>query len=109
MDEVTCPYCGKECKINHDDGAFYDEDKIEELECSHCDKIFMVSTYTIRNFEGHKCPCKNGEEHNWEDQKGYPTEIFEGKKRCSYCDEEKDFYTEEQRKDANKRLLQKHQ
>lgn len=111
MDTVICPYCEEECEINHDDGAFYKEDELEEMECSHCEKTFLVRTNITYYYEGEKCPCKNGEEHDWKDSRGYPKEHFIGKQRCSYCDEERDTLSAEERKktmdDYFKKLEQK--
>jgi len=101
MDKVTCPYCEEECEINHDDGAFYNEDEQEEMQCEHCDKYFMVATSISYYHEGYKAPCKNGEPHDWQPIHGIPIEIFKGKERCSYCDEERDTYTPEQRQKAH--------
>lgn len=100
MDTVTCPYCEEECEINHDDGAFYTEDQEEEMECEHCEKVFMVSTGVIYSHTAEKCPCKNGEEHDWQQIHGCPMEILKGRERCQYCNEERDTYTPEERKKA---------
>ena len=105
MKEVTCPYCEEECEINHDDGAFYNENEEEEMTCEHCDKVFMVSTSISYYHEGSKCPCKNGEDHDWQPQRGFPKEYYDGREACSYCDETRDTYTPEQRREAMKRLI----
>ena len=107
MDKVTCPDCGEECEINHDDGAFYTEDELEEMQCEHCDKYFMVSTSMSFYHEGHKTPCLNGEEHDWKEICGYPKEVYDGKKRCSYCGEEKDFLSKEERAEKIKEYREK--
>lgn len=41
-DQVECPYCGHEFDLNHDDGAHYDQNKMEEEQCPECDKLFLV-------------------------------------------------------------------
>lgn len=105
MDKVTCPYCDKECEVDHDDGANYEEDNLTEQQCEHCEKMFFISTSVLYHHTGSIAPCLNGEEHDWQDMNGHPKEYFEGKKRCSYCDEEKDFYTKEQREECQKRLM----
>ena len=107
MDKVTCPYCDKECDIDHGDGAFYEEDKLEEMECEHCDKIFLVTTSIIYHHTGDVCPCKNGEEHKWKQIQGCPMEILEGKERCEYCDEERDTYTPEKRQETHNKYIKK--
>lgn len=60
----------------------------------------MVSTSIIYHHSAEKCPCKNGEEHDWQPIKGIPTEYFAGRERCTYCDEERDTYTREERQKA---------
>ena len=100
MNTVTCPYCKEECNINHDDGAFYEENELEEMQCSHCDKMFVVSTSISFYHEGYKAPCKNGGKHDWQQIHGIPIEILKGKERCEHCGEERDTYTPEQRRKA---------
>lgn len=89
MDEVTCPYCEEDVEINHDDGAHYDEGRLEEEYCSNCDKYFMVSASCSWSFEGYKADCLNGGEHNLEKihGAGIPGDYYETHMRCSDCDE----------------------
>ena len=48
MDEVECPYCGKETEVCHDDGACFEEDVLHETSCDHCDKTFVLTRMVIR-------------------------------------------------------------
>lgn len=86
--DVKCPYCEKWQEINHDDGYGYEEDRVYEQECEDCEKTFIYTTSISFYYEAEKAPCKNGEDHDWQKISGYPREVFENKRRCSYCDEE---------------------
>lgn len=44
MSDVTCPYCGADQEINHDDGYGYDEGVEHNQECSECEKEFKFFT-----------------------------------------------------------------
>jgi len=44
MSDITCPYCGQEQEINHDDGYGYEEDGDYEQGCVECDKTFKYTT-----------------------------------------------------------------
>jgi len=85
--DVECPYCGKEQEINHDDGYGYDENETFEQECYHCDKVFIYYTSISFYYDVMKAACKNGGEHQWKDDNGYPKEYFIGKQHCTVCDE----------------------
>lgn len=89
MDTVECPYCQESVKINHDDGAHYDENISEPMECEKCEKSFMVSASVTWHFEGERADCLNDGEHDWQKIRGYPTEHFENRRRCWMCYEEK--------------------
>lgn len=102
METVTCPYCDEECDIERDGERFTEDDGSDDLECSHCGKNFIVQTLISFNYIGEKCPCLNGEKHDWQQVIGHPMEILKGKERCSYCGEERDTYTPEERKKAYK-------
>ena len=78
MSDVTCPYCGKEQEINHDDGYGYEEDRDHEQECIHCDKPFRFQTSIDYHYEVY---CQDGD-HNLEPLGSkYP-----GMYRCKKCD-----------------------
>lgn len=44
MSDITCPYCGEDQEIIHDDGQGYEEDVQHEQSCSGCDKSFLFTT-----------------------------------------------------------------
>lgn len=44
MTDATCPYCGADQEINHDDGYGYEEDVAYEQECPGCEKTFVFFT-----------------------------------------------------------------
>lgn len=89
--EVSCPYCGLETDICHDDGYGYEEDRVHQQECS-CGKTFAYTTSISFYHDAFKAPCMNGEEHDWQDVHGYPVGYQSNRKRCSICgkDEFKD-------------------
>lgn len=94
FNDIECPYCGHEYEINHDDGAFYREDVLEEDQCPECDKFFMVSTSVSYSHEGHKADCLNGSDHNWREwytywvgEKDEHMGEFYEERRCEDCEE----------------------
>lgn len=95
MYEIECPYCEHEFDLNHDDGAFYDEEHRREEECPNCEKKFMVTSSMSWNFEGEKADCLNDGNHNWKKKynpKYYPQLIH--REICEDCDEERTLPTE---------------
>ena len=44
MSDVTCPYCGAEQEIDHDDGYGYEEGEEFEQECGSCEETFRFTT-----------------------------------------------------------------
>ena len=93
MDNVECPYCGETQEINHDDGAHYDENESETMECSDCDKTFMVSVWISRTFEGVKVDCLNDGKHIWRPTNTIPR--YFTRMKCETCDEKREFTEEE--------------
>lgn len=89
MDEVECPYCGKDVEINHDDGTGYREEVTYDQECRYCEKTFIYTVQVSYDYEASKAPCLNGEEHDWRDQSGYPKEYFAGRQYCNTCDKKR--------------------
>lgn len=96
MDTVNCPYCRKNVKINHDDGAHYDENRMEEMECPECDKYFMVSAYVLWSFDGHKADCLNDGEHDFKPSYTYPKCYT--RMECTMCNEHREPTKEEKEK-----------
>jgi len=86
MEEVDCPYCGHTQKENHEG---WEQDVNYETQCQECDKYFMYNASFSINLWAFETPCLNGEKpHDWQPIHGYPKELFENKRRCSYCSEE---------------------
>jgi hypothetical protein len=78
MSDVTCPYCGKDQEINHDDGYGYEEDGDYEQECTDCYKSFKFTTsisfsYTVS--------CQDGD-HDFEPFGPKHPGMFQ----CTKCD-----------------------
>jgi len=87
MDEVTCPYCGADQAINHDDGYGFEEDSKHEQECYVCEKTFVYTTAISYNYNVYKADCLNGSEHKYE--KTHTDPVCATKWRCTDCDGEK--------------------
>jgi hypothetical protein len=106
MEDVDCPYCGKEQEINHDDGYGYEEGKIHSQHCSDCGKTFAYTTSISFYYEADKAPCMNEEPHNYEPTITHP-KCFT-KMRCVHCDEERDMTEEERKTHANGQTVQQY-
>jgi hypothetical protein len=84
--EITCPYCGHE---QEEPDECYEEDRLYEAQCQECEKYYGIVPYYIKGYTEYKIPCWNGENHDWKPIIGYPEECFEGRERCSCCNEER--------------------
>lgn len=51
MSDVSCPYCGAEQEINHDDGYGYDEDCKHAQRCPSCSQQFKFTTSISYTYE----------------------------------------------------------
>jgi hypothetical protein len=89
MKDVTCPYCDYDFDLDHDDGAFYDESRLEETGCPSCEKLFLVSSWMTWSHREIKADCLNGAEHNWKPMIGSPKEYFAGRESCDTCETER--------------------
>lgn len=87
MNELECPYCGKELE---DPDDCYSPDRIYEWECPYCEMNFVFTVEYWPSYDSEKADCLNGGKHNWKNIIGYPKEYFENKRRCSVCSNEKD-------------------
>ena len=86
MNDITCPYCGHEQEVNHDDGFGCTEDITEEMECSECEKSFVFRTSIHFYYSPSKADCLNGSDHKYE--KTFTSPVCATKWRCVDCDEE---------------------
>jgi uncharacterized Zn finger protein len=86
MNELICPYCNNNC---YPDDEYREEDKDYEHECEHCGKYFNYSIQYYSSYTSNKAPCLNGEEHNYQQIKGFPEEYLKNRYRCSWCGDEK--------------------
>ena len=96
MDIVECPYCKEDVELNHDDGAHYNENEMEQERCEGCDKYFMVSGSVSWDYEGYKADCQNGTEHDYKITNTFP--IKYSRMCCSMCEEEREPTAEERKK-----------
>lgn len=85
MDTVECPYCEKDVSICHDDGAYYNDDETEEIECDHCEKKFLVRSSMSWDFCGEKAECLNDGNHHW--KKRYSKKVYPQYSRMEECSE----------------------
>lgn len=76
--DVSCPYCGYEQEINHDDGYGYEEGQLHEQKCVECRKGFRFETIITIH---HEVFC-NGDH----DMEQCPVEGREALWECSRCD-----------------------
>ena len=78
MSDVTCPYCGTEQEINHDDGYGYEEDRSHEQGCTDCCKTFKFTTGISYNYE---VECQ-ASDHDMEPSGARWPDMYE----CKNCD-----------------------
>ena len=93
MTDVTCPYCGHQFDICHDDGHGYDEGRQHEDTCPQCEKNFVFTTYISVTHKAYKADCLNGEPHRLDKSKTYPPQF--AVMRCKDCDYERQLTDEE--------------
>jgi len=78
MTDVTCPYCGEEQEINHDDGYGYEEDGDYMQDCS-CGKGFKFTTSISFSYDVY---CQEGD-HEMQPFGEKWTDMYECK-NCNY-------------------------
>ena len=83
----TCPYCGAEVEINHDDGYGLDESETFSQTCGTCDKTFVYTTSISVDHDLEKADCLNGSDHQFELTVTYPPQF--ARLRCKTCGETK--------------------
>jgi hypothetical protein len=94
--DIECPYCGCQQKINHDDGSYgCEEDTNYSQECIRCDKTFGYNTHISFFYAAFQADCLNGGEHKWYTGACHPE--FMTMRRCETCDEEEFVHTNEER------------
>ncbi|MCP4493150.1 MAG: hypothetical protein GY820_38500 [Gammaproteobacteria bacterium] len=79
MEDVKCPYCGKEQEINHDDGYGYDDGKTFEQQCDACNEYFDFETTIIYSYDVY---CK-ADDHKMEQS---PIKKHKDLWGCANCD-----------------------
>lgn len=87
MSDITCPYCGCEQGVCHDDGFGYEEGEAHEVECGSCEKRFQFFTTISFSYEVHKADCLNTGEHEYVPTRTYLPQY--ARLRCRHCDDEK--------------------
>jgi len=85
MKDISCPYCGKDQDINHDDGYGYQEGVIYNQQCGHCDKYFTFETSISFYYDVGKADCLNGGPHDFYAVVTVPKEYT--MMRCRMCGE----------------------
>ena len=85
-DVVECPYCDGLVGVDISEGLGCHESQREEMQCNHCDKMFLLHTSIHYSYSGEEAPCLNGGgEHTW-GASGHNKSIF----RCKVCQETKE-------------------
>jgi len=87
MNDIECPYCGKEQEINHDDGYGYEEDSVHEQECGDCDKAFVFTTSILFSYKAAKADCLNGKDHKYKATHTFPKKFT--RMQCVDCNHER--------------------
>lgn len=91
--DLHCPYCGIASDVCHDDGDYYEEDTLHEMECEFCGKTFTFNTMIMFSYEAYKADCLNEGEHIWKPTTTFPIECT--KMRCKTCEETREPTKEE--------------
>lgn len=89
MKDLTCPYCGHEQDVNHDDGFGYEEDEAHQVECAECEKKFIFHTHISFSYHESKANCLNGGPHDfteWSEHHLIGTELAHKTRRCRACE-----------------------
>ena len=87
MSEMICPYCEKDIPAPEEQR---DQNTCYSTECPECGKTFVFWVEYYPSYTEEKAPCLNGGEHDWQPICGAPAEYFANRRRCSYCQEEKE-------------------
>ena len=87
MNDITCPYCGYEEEVCHDDGYGYEEDRKHQQQCGNCEKYYVFTTCISFDYDATKADCLNGQPHMWKHTHTHPIEYTNMK--CVYCDEKR--------------------
>ena len=95
MNDLECPYCGVGANVCHDDGDFYEEDCLHEMECPFCENTYTFTTMITFSYETQKADCLNGGDHIWKHTTTIPIEFTQ--MRCSLCEETREPTLEEWR------------
>lgn len=86
MKDVSCPYCGHDQDINHDDGYGYSEDQTYKQNCEVCDMVFVFNTSIIYSYEVEKADCLNElKPHEFKPTHSFPKIYTE--MECAICGE----------------------
>jgi hypothetical protein len=93
MKDIECPYCGEWSDVDHEDGQNYEQDRLHEMECPHCEKNFVFYTSISFSYSPKKADCLNGWKHEYEPTHTCPIEYT--KMECRWCGDRRDFTEEE--------------
>ena len=77
MSDITCPKCGEENEINHDDGYGYEEEQLHEQHCDSCHYEFKFTTSMVFYYDVY---CREGD-HDMEESH------ISGFYMCNKCEE----------------------
>ncbi len=84
MNQLECPYCGKDMDDPDDKG---ESGMLHEHECPHCEKYFVFEVEYNPSYSSRKADCLNGGEHDYKKTATFP-EIY-ARMRCRMCGDEK--------------------
>ena len=83
MSYLTCPYCGHEQEIYHDDSIAFEERN--ELDCESCKKTYLFVASISYSYESISAECLNDGSHDYKQSRWYSNEV-----ECSICGSIKD-------------------
>ena len=78
MNDLTCPYCGHEEEVCHDDGMVFEERN--EVDCESCKKTYLFVASIIYSYESIAADCLNTGNHDYKQSRWYPNKV-----ECSIC------------------------
>ena len=81
--DLECPYCEAACEVCHDDGFGYAEDKLHQMKCPECEKVFTFTTHISYSYWPEKADCLNGSPHEFSEWRGLWDDMEE--RQCSSC------------------------
>lgn len=94
MDDLECPYCGEWCNVDDNEGPYFEQDIIHEMECHNCQKVFIFYTSISFSYSAQKADCLNDGNHDDKYTHTHPKECT--RMMCKICGRKREM-TEDER------------